>query len=173
MSGDLEFSGLVDRHYGSLYRFALSLTRSEADACDLVQETFYIWVRKGDQLREGSKIKSWLFTTLHRQFLQSRRRAARFPQVELTGAEAELPVVAEAGWSLLDGLQVVRLLHEVDEVFRAPLALFYLEDLSYEEISTTLELPLGTVKSRLSRGIAQLKKRLARDIEAGKGGFSE
>ncbi|MCU0787292.1 MAG: RNA polymerase sigma factor, partial [Verrucomicrobia bacterium] len=63
MSGDLEFARLVDQYYGSLYRFALSLTRSEADACDLVQETFYIWARKGGQLRQGSKVKSWLFTT--------------------------------------------------------------------------------------------------------------
>ena len=84
------FAKLVDQYYGSLYRFAFSLTRSEADACDLVQETFYIRVRKGDQLREGSKVKSWLLTTLHRESLQSRRRETRFPHVELSGAESEL-----------------------------------------------------------------------------------
>jgi len=171
MSGDLEFAELVDRYYGSLYRFALSLTQSEADACDLVQETFYIWARKGDQLRQRSRVKPWLFTTLHREFLQSRRRRARFPHVELSEASGQLPPSREDGWEALDGLQIARLLRGVDEIFRGPLALFYLEDLSYEEIGMALELPLGTVKSRLSRGVAQLKQLLARDIEAGKGGI--
>jgi RNA polymerase sigma-70 factor (ECF subfamily) len=169
MSGNLEFARLVDQYYGSLYRFAFSLTRSEADACDLVQETFYIWARKGDQLREGSKVKSWLFTTLHRKFLQSARRGTRFPQVALAGAESELPVILEADWSGLDGRHLVAVLQRIDEVFRAPLTLFYLEDLSYEEISEALEIPLGTVKSRLSRGVSQLKQLLAGDIQAGKG----
>jgi RNA polymerase sigma-70 factor (ECF subfamily) len=167
MSGDLEFARLVDQYYGSLYRFALSLTRSEADACDLVQETFYIWARKGGQLREGSKVKSWLFTTLHREFLQSARRETRFPQVELDGAEAELPVTPEADWSRLDGRHLFALLQQIDEVFRTPMALFYLEDLTYEEIGEALEIPLGTVKSRLSRGISQLKQLLAGDIQKG------
>jgi len=166
---DQEFAKLVDQYYGSLYRFAFSLTRSEADACDLVQETFYIWARKGGQLRQGSRVKSWLFTALHREFLQSRRRGSRFPHVELSGAEDELPVVPAANWNRLDGRQLAWFLQQIDEVFRAPLALFYLEDLSYEEISEALELPLGTVKSRLSRGVAQLRQLLARDIQVGKG----
>lgn len=169
MSGDLELAELVDQYYGSLYRFAFSLTRSEADACDLVQETFYIWVRKGSQLRQDSKVKSWLFTTLHREFLQSRRRDIRFPRLELDAVASELPVVAPEEWGRVDGRQVVRLLQQVDALFQAPLALFYLEELSYEEIASTLGLPLGTVKSRLSRGVAQLKKLLAHDIETGKG----
>ena len=173
MSGDLEFSGLVDRHYGSLYRFALSLTRSEADACDLVQETFYIWARKGSQLRHGSKVKSWLFSTLHREFLKSRRHETSFPKVELDVVEGELPVVREATWSRLDGRQLVQLLHQIDEAFRAPLALFYLENLSYQEISETLGLPLGTIKSRLSRGVARLRQLLASDLEPGKGGTDD
>lgn len=169
MSSDLEFAKLVDQYYGSLYRFAFSLTRSEADACDLVQETFYIWARKGSQLRQGSKVKSWLFTALHREFLQSRRRGTRFPHVELSGAESELPVVPEANWNRLDRHQVAELFHQIDEVFRAPLALFYLDDLSYEDICEVLGIPLGTVKSRLSRGVGQLRQLLAGDIQAGKG----
>jgi RNA polymerase sigma-70 factor (ECF subfamily) len=58
-----------------LYRFAISLTRSEADVCDLAQQTFYKWATKGHQLRDPTKVKSWLFTTLHRGFLESRRRS--------------------------------------------------------------------------------------------------
>ena len=63
------FTQLVDEHYASLYRFALSLARRDADACDLVQQTFYIWATKGEALREVTKAKSWLFTTLYRSII--------------------------------------------------------------------------------------------------------
>jgi len=74
-----EFEQLVNQYYEALYRFALSLTRSEATSCDLTQQTFYLWATKGHQLRDRSKAKSWLFTTLHREFLESKRRETRFP----------------------------------------------------------------------------------------------
>lgn len=167
MPPKLEFEQLVDRYYGPLYRFALSLTGREADACDLVQETFYIWMRKGSQLHEPGKVKGWLFTTLHREFLQGRRRATRFPVVEYDHIIDELPPVAPEEMMRLDGARVVQLLQVLDDAFRAVVALFYLEENSYEEIAQTLELPLGTVKSRLSRGIAQLRRLLAADLAAG------
>lgn len=63
MQGRLDFQTLVDQFYGPLYRFAMSLTRAEADAADLVQETFLTWATKGHQLQDLSKVKSWLFTT--------------------------------------------------------------------------------------------------------------
>ena len=56
---------LAERYYQSLYRFALSLARCEAVAADLTQETYYIFAAKGHQLRDETKVKSWLFTTLH------------------------------------------------------------------------------------------------------------
>src|SRR4051794_23591295 len=85
----LDFETLVARYYSSLYKFAYSLTQVEADACDLTQQTFYIWATKGHQLRDLSKVKTWLFTTLHREFLESRRRYTRFPHYELSQADAE------------------------------------------------------------------------------------
>jgi len=168
MSNNFAWAGVVDQFYGPLYRFAFRLTGSEADACDLVQETFYIWIHKGSQLQDITKLKGWLFTTLHREFLQKHRRATRFPEVEFTGEEAGTSAAPEA-LGRLDGQKAAALLQELDEVFRAPLALFYLEDYAYEEIATILELPLGTVKSRLSRGVAQLRLRLARDFEMERG----
>src|SRR5215813_14393064 len=78
-----DFAQIVARHYESLYKFALSLTRAEADACDLTQQTFYVWAAKGHQLRDPSKAKSWLFTTLHRAFLGARHRSTRFPHHDL------------------------------------------------------------------------------------------
>src|SRR5690242_4790608 len=93
MPRETEFERLVSLYYPSLYRFAFSLTRQESDACDLTQQTFYIWAKKGHQLNDLSKVKSWLFTTLHREYLQQRRRAVRFADVDLAGAEHELPEV--------------------------------------------------------------------------------
>src|SRR5580692_2980091 len=82
MASDTDFESLVARYYEPLYQFAFSLARAEADACDLTQQTFYIWATKGNQLRDGSKIKSWLFTTLHREFLSIRRKYSRLEYSE-------------------------------------------------------------------------------------------
>jgi RNA polymerase sigma-70 factor, ECF subfamily len=167
MAESLDFESLVASYYETLYRFAFSLTRDEADACDLVQQTFYIWAAKGHQLRDVSKVKSWLFTTLHREFLESKRRQTRFQHVELDSAADDLPIAPPLPASRLDTAHVVETLTQMDETYRAPVALFYLQDCSYNEIAEILQVPLGTVKSRLSRGLAQLQQLLARDIAAG------
>jgi RNA polymerase sigma-70 factor (ECF subfamily) len=165
-----DFQLLVDRHYAALYRFALSLSGSGDAASDLVQQTFYLWAEKGHQLRDSSKAKSWLFTTLYREYLGTYRRNARHPQVELEEAAAELPAIAPEILNEIDGTTVVHALTEVDEVFRAPLTLFYLEELSYKEIADVLGVPIGTIMSRLSRGKEQLRRLLleSRGSEAGK-----
>jgi RNA polymerase sigma-70 factor, ECF subfamily len=136
----------------------MSLTRAESDACDLVQQTFLTWATKGHQLQDPSKVKSWLFTTLHRAYLEPRRRSARFPHLEISEAEAELPHVEPDLVSHLDAQEVLQLLSRVDVQFQAAVALFYLEDYSYGEIADILEVPVGTVKSRISRGLRQLKQ---------------
>ncbi len=165
-----DFQGLVDLHYGALYRFAMSLTRSESDACDLVQDTFLTWAAKGHQLQDQSKAKAWLFTTLHRRFLEGQRRLNRFPQVELEEAETELPHLEPGFADRLDSQAVLDLLAKVDPQYQAPVALFYLEDYSYTEIAAILDVPLGTVKSRLARGLAQLKALVLRWSSSGANG---
>jgi len=159
----LEFEQLVDAHYAALYRFAYSLAKNEMDAADLTQQTFYIWATKGHQLRDLSKIKTWLFTTLHRAFLKGRRRQIRFPHHDLEQASAELPAAPSQFASQFDCSQVLSALGRVDQVYQAAVALFYLEDYSYKEIATILEVPVGTVKSRIARGIAQLRQFLLPD----------
>ncbi len=158
---ELDFDQLVSDYYQPLYRFALSLTEREAEACDLTQQTFFLWASKGQQLRDRSKVKSWLFTTLHREFLGSRRRNTRFPHHEIESVEHELPSVSPATVNEMDAAVVMQALWKVDEVYRAPLMLFYLEDHSYLEIAAVLEVPVGTVMSRLARGKAQLRALLA------------
>lgn len=155
-----EFEQLVDQYYVPLYRFAMSLTQSEATACDLTQQTFFLWAKKGHQLRDRSKAKSWLFTTLHREFLGSRRRETRFPHHEMEEVGHELPSVSPTVVNDLDGGTVMDALVQVDELYRAPLMLFYLEDFSYQEIAEYLGIPIGTVMSRLNRGKAQLRQLL-------------
>lgn len=158
----LDFQTLVDHYYEPLYRFAMSLTGSETDAADLVQDTFLTWANKGSQLRDRGKVKSWLFTTLHRRFLEIRRRIVRFPQLEIESVDQELPRIEPEMVRHLDGQGVVAALSEIDPQFHAAVALYYLEDYSYNEIAEVLEVPLGTVKSRIARGIAQLRERVLR-----------
>ncbi len=162
------FTQLVDAHYAPLYRFALSLARNGSDAGDLVQQTFFIWATKGHGLRELSKAKAWLFTTLYREFLRGRRRDSRSSSLEdLPPGERE-PVAEDVDRvSRIDSAAVMSALQTVDEAFRAPLTLFYLEDMSYQQIADTLEVPIGTVMSRLSRGKAQLRMALERSESPG------
>lgn len=157
----LKFEDVVEEYYRSLYQFALSLTGSEADACDLTQHTFYTWGIKGGQLRDLSKVKAWLFTTLHNAFLHGRRKEARFPHYELSRLDSELPWVSPEEADQCDASSVLQALARMEELFRAPLALFYLEDCPYKEIARILGVPLGTVKSRIARGTAHLRKLLA------------
>jgi RNA polymerase sigma factor (sigma-70 family) len=157
------FEAIVNEHYEPLYRFALSLTRSEPDARDLTQQTFYIWATKGHQLRDLSKVKAWLFTTLHRVFLNARRWQIRYPHTDLEDVGNQLPSVAPGRFSAADTSHLLTALALVDEVYQAAVALFYLEDCSYKDIAAILEIPVGTVKSRIARGIAQLRGFLLAD----------
>src|SRR6476620_1498592 len=94
MHSDDQFEEIVREHYEPLFRFAISLTRSESDAQDLVQHAFYIWATKGHQLRDFSKVKTWLFTTLHRNYLEAQRKKTRFPHHNLEEVTVELPALA-------------------------------------------------------------------------------
>ncbi len=160
MNPDNDFDAVVRHHYEALFRFALSLTRAESDACDLTQQTFYVWATKGQQLQDRSKVKSWLFTTLHRLFLQTRRRQTRFPHHYLEDVLDELPTDLPRFDDRADSPTVLAALARIDENYRAAVALFYLEDCSYKEIAAILEIPIGTVKSRIARGIGQLRSLL-------------
>jgi RNA polymerase sigma-70 factor (ECF subfamily) len=162
--GAANLAPIVDRFYGPLYQFAVRLTRSESDAADLVQETFFTLIQHLHQIRDLSRIKCWLFTTLRRSFLMEVRQRAKHREIEFLpdvhGLQAEDP----GHWSTLDALTVRRALLQLDESHRTALQLFYVKNLSYREIGKTLKIPIGTVMSRLSRGKAQLKSILLRNI---------
>jgi RNA polymerase sigma factor (sigma-70 family) len=152
----LEFENLVALYYRDLYRFAMRMARSDADALDLTQQTFLVWAKKGHQLRDAANVKSWLFTTLRREFLQMVRRQSYFADTDWAqAAERSQPISPEVV-DQIDARTMLRFLIQIDESFRAPLVLFFLKGLSYKQIAQLLEIPLGTVQSRIARAKAHL-----------------
>jgi len=161
-----EFQQLVDRFYEPLFRFGYSLAGNRDDACDLAQQTFFIWARQGHALRDAGKVKSWLFTTLFREFLKLHRHGKRLTLVDEPELDAH-PGDLDPDWiGRLDGAAVIDALRNVEEIYRAPLTLFYLEELSYKEIADVLSVPIGTVMSRLSRGKDHLRRILNQQVAA-------
>lgn len=146
------FEELVELYYMKLYRFAYTLAHDESTASDLVQQTFLIWATKGHQLRDLSKTKTWLFTTLYREFLGMRKKEVKFPSFHLETVQHEIPPITPDMIDRIDYKTVVDALERIEETFRMPLILFYLEDHSYQEIADALNIPIGTVMSRLARG---------------------
>lgn len=156
-----EFAELVDQHYQNLFRFAVALTKDRDRASDLVQETFCIWAEKGHQLRDRTKAKTWLFTTLHREFLAHRRRSERFAEEELDEQTAGAVAAPEEDADRrMDAQRALDLLGKLEETYRSPLSLFYLQQHSYKEIAEILRIPVGTVMSRLARGKEILRRQM-------------
>jgi RNA polymerase sigma-70 factor (ECF subfamily) len=152
-----DFERLVDAHYQDLYRFAFSLAKNEDDACDLTQQTFVIFARKMDDVREGSKVKSWLFTTLYREFLRQGVRAKKVVSMEEADLEAHATHTSEEASRAASHSEMLDALASLDEAQRTILTLFYLDDCSYKVIAEVLGLPIGTVMSRLSRAKDSLR----------------
>jgi RNA polymerase sigma-70 factor (ECF subfamily) len=158
---ELDYEKIVALYHHDLYRFAYSLAGNADDASELTQETYYRLLSNDERLRDPTKIKAWMFTTLYRLFLGQKRRSTRFPHLTISSVEHELPVLTPEMVNQMDGLLVMEALLEIDEHHRTPLALFYLQHLSYREIAEILDVPIGTVMSRLSRSKVALRDHLA------------
>lgn len=157
---EVDYEQAVNAFYEALYAFGYSLAGNEDDACELTQETYCRLLTKGSQLRDPSKVKSWLFTTLYRVFLGWKDRHVRLPHLEISSVEHELPAITPEHMDVLRDEAIRDALLELEEHYRTPLMLFYLNDHSYEEIARILEVPIGTVMSRLSRAKGLLRQRL-------------
>jgi len=150
---------LVQEHYVALYRYAYRLTGSEADAEDLAQEAFCKAQMNLSQLRESGRAKSWLFTILRNAYLHRVRtdKQQHVVPLEMVGDVAEaLPEALPD----VDPEQLQQALNELAEVYRTPILLYYFEDFSYRDIAEQMDLPIGTVMSRLARAKAWLRSRL-------------
>jgi RNA polymerase sigma-70 factor (ECF subfamily) len=147
-------------HLRSLYGTAYRLTHNAHDAEDLVQETLLRAYRAFDRFREGTNIRAWLYTILYRVQTDAYRRAGRSPgTVELTGEGPAVPPPQDA--LAMGGEDIERALARLPPPFRTAVVLRDVEEFSYDEIARIMEVPIGTVMSRIHRGRAQLREMLA------------
>jgi RNA polymerase sigma-70 factor (ECF subfamily) len=169
------FEELMLPYLNALYRFAVKLTRDASAAEDLVQETYLKALVAYPSLRDPARAKSWLFQILSRLAIDRRRGEGR----EVTGIEAEeldrfslydliwqedpLPYSDHLHDDFLAEFQdeeVRAALQALPEVYRVPLVLLYVEELSYKELAEMLGCPIGTVMSRLHRSRKILEREL-------------
>lgn len=157
-------------HLNSLYNMSLRLTRNEEDAKDLVQETFYKAYKFFHQFQQGTSIKAWLFKILKNSYINVYRKKVRQP--EMIEYDKVAPFISlikddkndnkeEIEKKVLDKLlddEITAALNKLPDEFRMVVLLSDLEGLSYKEISDIMECPIGTVRSRLSRGRRILQK---------------
>jgi RNA polymerase sigma-70 factor (ECF subfamily) len=164
---DAEFTAAALSHIDSLYGTALRLTRRAADAEDLVQDTYLKAFRSAHQFEPGTNLKAWLFTILHNTFRNMRRHDGRSPvdvdsdAVERAASEGpadQSPEQILSRRTLDADLQAA--LDDLPEAFRQAVWLRDVEELTYAEMAKVLDIPMGTVMSRISRGRRALSEGL-------------
>ncbi|MBT5738429.1 MAG: sigma-70 family RNA polymerase sigma factor [Planctomycetes bacterium] len=167
------FEEITLPHMDDVFRFAMGLSKNRAQAEDLVQETYIKAFKAFGGFRTNSNAKAWLFRICKNQFIDGYRQRARRPhhggEVEELGVDPVRHSIAvferqgiENPETFLDlfGDEVNRHLRELPEVYSRALLMCDVNGLSYEEISEILDVPIGTIRSRISRGRAFLKERL-------------
>ncbi len=163
------------QYAGQLYSAALRMTRNRADAEDVVQETYLKAYRAYDTFQEGTNLKAWLYRILTNTYINRYRKKIRRPtEVDLEEVQdlylyrrigsAESPDSARsAEEEVLDSLvdtDIKSAVEALPEHFRLPVLLADVEGFSYKEIAEIMEIPIGTVMSRLHRGRKALQKSL-------------
>jgi len=170
-----EFAALAEQHLDGLYGVALRLTRRKDAAEDLVQETFLKAWRSFHTFQPGSNARAWLYRILMNAYIDTYRKAAREPNIVEHEDVEEQYIYSrvqasedlrrqgnpeeEALRRIMDA-DVEAALAGLPEAFRAPVILADLEEFSYKEIAQILEIPIGTVMSRLFRGRRLLQRAL-------------
>jgi RNA polymerase sigma-70 factor, ECF subfamily len=175
MADQANFADDAMQYSKQLYAAAMRMTRNPADAEDLVQETFLKAYRAYDSFTAGTNLKAWLYRILTNTYINKYRRAARRPdEVDLgdvedlymyrrIGSEESMEAARTTEDKVLDGLvesDIKKAVESLPENFRIPVLLADLEGLSYQEIADILEIPIGTVMSRLHRGRKAMQKTL-------------
>jgi RNA polymerase sigma-70 factor (ECF subfamily) len=161
------FEGEVLEHLDAMYSFALKLSRSRDEAQDLVSETVLRALERWEQYQLGTNARAWLFTILYRIFVSRKRRidARELPLAEESenGSTREVVGDADPEGHFYDSFvdeEVTRAIDELPEEYRTAVVLSDLHGLRYAEIAAVLDIPEGTVKSRLFRGRRILQKKL-------------
>ena len=165
-SEDLEcFEKHLSPHFVILYKSAIRMCGNPNDAQDLVQETLYIALKSFHQLIDPAKSKSWMFSILRNLFLKDIEKTKKRAEIEFDSVCDKLSDRQHTEGDFLraefrSNIQVV--LDTLDERLRVVLVKFYFDGLSYKEISELLNIPIGTVMSRIARAKVYLKKELLR-----------
>ena len=160
-----ELSCLVEREIPRLRRFARALTRAADQADDLVQDTMVRALTKGHLWQPGTNIRAWLFTIMHNQYVNTVRRQAReTATVDIEAVSSTLVATTDptSSWQLGE---LDRALARLPDEQREVILLVGLEGMAYETAAQILQVPLGTVRSRLSRGRETLRQLMGRREE--------
>ena len=158
------FEKLAMPHFEPLYNFACWLTHDRQEAEDLVQETYAKALKGFSSFRPGTNFRAWIYKILRNAFLTSRSglAAATTDQLDLEGEAQDLPTTTETPESILlqraDRQLLQQALEQLPVAYREVLLLCEVEEMSYQEISATLSIPIGTVMSRLSRARKALRE---------------
>lgn len=156
---NIELTELVAEYHEAVYRYAYRLSGSAPDAEDLTQQVFMIVQQKLAQLRNAESARAWLFTILRNCFIKSCKKRYPLPVGDLQINIDSIPEVAPRGEEI-DGERLQNAINALPPPYRIVLAMFYFENLSYREIAEQLDLPIGTVMSRLARAKGQLRSEL-------------
>ena len=151
---------LVEQHYALLYRYAYRLTGSPVEAEDLTQQTFLRAQAKFGQLRQFDYAKSWLCTILRNTYLKNLRGRKPGASLSLDSLPEPTDPAGSEAEPMVDPQELQAALAELPEEFRTPLILFYFEDFSYKDIAEQMDVPIGTIMSRLARAKTHLRRRL-------------
>jgi len=176
---DEAFRNQILEQLDALFGFAMSLARNRSDAEDLVQETCLKAWRSASGFKAGTNLKAWLFTILRNTFINEYRRRKNSGEKVSLDADEEFSFYAEAYGSLqrsekepvpdvmnpdkveeLFGDEITKALESLSDEFREAVFLSDVQELPYQEIAEILEIPIGTVRSRIARARAALQKQL-------------
>lgn len=162
----LDLRTLVEDHHRDVYRYAYRLTGRVADAEDLTQQTFLIAQQRLHQVRQPERVLSWLFAVLRTCYLKSERKPVPLPA---SGIELDVDSIPEgAAETAIDEELLQGAIGELPDEFKLVLVMYYFEECSYKEIAERLQIPIGTVMSRLTRAKGRLRARLLEAEEVSK-----
>lgn len=157
----MDVARLVAEYHQTVYRYAYRLTGSVADAEDLTQQVFMTAQAKLGQLRDSACVRGWLFAILRNRYLKTTRKRFPVPAASICLTMEDIPAEVPSS-EAIDREALQQALDQLPPPYRVVLGMFYYEDCSYREIAEKLNLPIGTVMSRLARAKSHLRAVLLR-----------
>ena len=164
----VDIADLVREHHGAVYGYAYRLCGNAADAEDVSQQVFLIAQQKIEQLRDPRRTLGWLLTITRNCYLKDRKKRRPIPTA---GLELEIEAVTQTlpASDDIDRERLQLALDQLPDDYKIAVTMFYFEQISYKEIAEELQIPIGTVMSRLSRAKTHLRRRLTGSEDSGHG----